>query len=127
MQFDMKQLIGPDEPAIAASTTWCRQSTLPMDWLLCTNIQLRRLYHIYSDMAKSLDREMETDNDKAAKLLSLSVLSRTANRQLENTAHDWRERCKEAGVTRLDAKISTWLSAIKLRVSSSPYRACYTV
>jgi hypothetical protein len=93
MQFDMNVLIGPDDPAVSASSRFAIGSPLPTDTLLCASVQLRRLYHIYSDMAKSLETVGETQADKATKLISLSLLTRTANRELEQALRDWKEAC----------------------------------
>jgi hypothetical protein len=45
-------------------------------------------------MARGLEVVGETANEKAAKLVSLSMLTRTANRELEQAAKDWKEECK---------------------------------
>jgi hypothetical protein len=44
-------------------------------------------------MAKSLETVGETQADKATKLISLSLLTRTANRELEQALRDWKEAC----------------------------------
>jgi len=98
MQFDMKNLIPPDDPAIAGSSRWAVGSHLASDTLLITSIQLRRLWHIYNELVKTMDRpagqnSLETPNEKAAKLISMSLLTRTANRELEQCASDWKEEC----------------------------------
>jgi hypothetical protein len=93
MQFDMNLLIGPHDPAIAISSRFAIGSGLTADTLLVASIQLRRLYHIYSDMAKSFEMIGELPSEKAAKLISLSVLTRTANRELEQTAQYWKDEC----------------------------------
>lgn len=93
MQFDMNTLIGPDDSAIAASSRFAVGSHLQADTLLVASVQLRRLWHIYSDMARALEHVGETSSEKAAKLVSLSMLTRTANRELEQAAKDWKEEC----------------------------------
>jgi hypothetical protein len=90
----MNTLIGPDDNAISASSRFAIGSHLPGDTLLVASVQLRRLWHIYSDMARGLEVVGETANEKAAKLVSLSMLTRTANRELEQAAKDWKEECK---------------------------------
>lgn len=95
IQFDMNTLIGPDDSAIAASSRFAVGSHLQSDTLLVASVQLRRLWHIYSDMAKALEHVGETSSEKAAKLVSLSMLTRTANRELEQAAKDWKEQCVE--------------------------------
>lgn len=97
MQFDMNLLIGPHDPAIAISSRFAIGSGLTADTLLVASIQLRRLYHIYSDMAKSFEMIGELPSEKAAKLISLSVLTRTANRELEQTAQYWKDECTSGG------------------------------
>lgn len=93
MQFDMNTLIGPDDPAIASSARFAISSHLQTDTLLVASVQLRRLWHIYSDMARALEQVDETPSEKAAKLVSLSMLTRTSNRELEQAARDWKEEC----------------------------------
>lgn len=117
MQFDMNVLIGPDDPAVSASSRFAIGSPLPTDTLLCASVQLRRLYHIYSDMAKSLETVGETQADKATKLISLSLLTRTANRELEQALRDWKEACTAAGLVRIDSKLGIWVAAIKLKLN----------
>lgn len=142
MQFDMNVLIGPDDPAISASSRFAMGSPQPLDTLLVASVQLRRLYHIYSDMAKSLETYGESQFDKAAKLVSLSLLTRTANRELEQALRDWKDECKSGksassaragdssrggterpdispstvGLVRIDSKLDIWVAAIKLKV-----------
>lgn len=120
MQFDMKTLIGPDDPIIAASARWAVGSHLPSDTLLVASVQLRRLYHVYTDLARAQEADFDAPAEKASRLVSLSVLTKSANRDLEQAAKDWAEECKGAGLGgRLDSKLNVWLSAIKLKVSIS--------
>lgn len=117
MQFDMKTLIGPEDPLIAGSSRFAIGSNLPSDSLLVANVQLRRLWHIYTDMAKALEMPGDTARDKAAKLVSLSIITRTANRELEQTANDWKEECNMNGLGKVDSRINIWLAAIKLKLN----------
>ena len=118
MQFGMKQLISPQDSSISNSAQLPQTTGLPRDCLLVTNVQIRRIYHIYADMARALDSDGETSHDKGPKMLALSILTRTANRELDNIAIAWRKENKAVSATRrLDAKVSTWVNAMKLRVS----------
>jgi hypothetical protein len=116
MQFDMKTLIGHDDPLIATSSRFSVGSDSPADTLLVANIQLRRLWHVYTEMLRALDIQGELTGDKSAKLLSLSMITRTANKELETTAADWKEECEAVGLGKVDMKINVWLAAIKLKV-----------
>jgi len=102
----MNTLIGPDDSAIAASSRFAVGSHLQADTLLVASVQLRRLWHIYSDMARALEHVGETSSEKAAKLVSLSMLTRTANRELEQAAKDWKEECVAGKLTEHRRRLS---------------------
>lgn len=113
----MNTLIGPDDSAIAASSRFAVGSHLQADTLLVASVQLRRLWHIYTDMARALEHVGETSSEKAAKLVSLSMLTRTANRELEQAAKDWKDECM-AGEFFLFRRLIGFCKMVNLRFAT---------
>lgn len=126
MQFDMHVKIASDDPLVSSAAKFAHGSHLPQDALLAASVSLRRIYHTYCEMAKSLDEGIHETTATAdalsarSKAVSLSILTKTVNRELDMAAQAWVDECVKVGLSRFDHKVGLWTAAIKLKVSPCP-------